>query len=66
MPHEIDVDEFPSIVSALEWAIDRYRDRPAYLNFGKILTYADVDRLSGQMASYLLHELKLKRGRAWR
>jgi long-chain acyl-CoA synthetase len=62
MPHEIDVDEFPSIVSALEWAIDRYRDRPAYLNFGKILTYADVDRLSGQMASYLLHELKLKRG----
>jgi len=62
MPHEIDVEQYRSIVSALESTIDKYRDRPAYLNFGKILTYADLDRLSGQMASYLLHELKLKRG----
>lgn len=46
----------------LDTAIATYRDKPAFSNFGKVLTYADIDRLSQQMASYLLHELKLKRG----
>ncbi|TAA21831.1 AMP-binding protein [Pseudoxanthomonas winnipegensis] len=62
IPHEIDVDEYRSIVDVLETAISSYRDKPAFSNFGKVLTYADIDRLSQQMASYLLHELKLKRG----
>ncbi|MGO4778628.1 AMP-binding protein, partial [Lysobacter sp. 2RAB21] len=39
-----------------------YRDRPAFSNFGKQLTYGDVDRLSAQFAAYLLGELKLKKG----
>ena len=38
------------------------RDRPAFANFGKQISYADVDRLSAQFANYLLHELKLKKG----
>jgi hypothetical protein len=29
VPGEIDVNEFPSVVSVLEKAIDTYRDRPA-------------------------------------
>ncbi|WP_440977359.1 AMP-binding protein [Pseudoxanthomonas winnipegensis] len=62
VPHEIDVDEYRSIVDVLDTAIATYRDKPAFSNFGKVLTYADIDRLSQQMASYLLHELKLKRG----
>ena len=62
VPAEIDVDEFPSVVSVLERAISRYRDRPAFANLGKLLTYAEVDRLSQQFAAYLLGELKLKRG----
>jgi long-chain acyl-CoA synthetase len=61
-PHEIDIHEFPSIVSVLEKAIQDYADRPAFSNFGKQLTYADIDRLSNQFANYLLHELKLKKG----
>ncbi len=62
VPAEIDVDEFPSIVSVFQRAIDRYRDRPAFANLGKILTYADVDQLSAQLAAYLLGELNLKKG----
>ena len=62
IPHEIDVEEYRSVVSVLETAIANFRERPAFSNFGKVLTYADIDRLSQQMASYLLHELKLKRG----
>lgn len=62
VPAQIDVDEFPSIVSVLQNAIDKYRDRPAFSNFGKVLTYGDIDRLSAQFAAYLLGELKLKKG----
>ncbi len=62
IPHEIDVDEFPSVVSVLESAIDNYRARPAFSNLGKTLTYAEIDELSRQFAAYLLGELKLKKG----
>ncbi|HEX5757085.1 MAG TPA: AMP-binding protein, partial [Arenimonas sp.] len=36
--------------------------RPAFSNLGKTMSYAEIDRLSLQFASYLLHELKLKKG----
>ncbi|GAB2519597.1 long-chain fatty acid--CoA ligase [Lysobacter humi (ex Lee et al. 2017)] len=62
VPAEIDVDEYPSIVSVLETAITKYRDRPAFSSLGKTITYGEVDRLSAQFAAYLQHELKLKRG----
>jgi long-chain acyl-CoA synthetase len=62
VPAEIDLDEFPSIVSVLERAIDRYHDRPAFSNLGRQLSYADVDRLSGHLAAFLLGELKLDKG----
>jgi long-chain acyl-CoA synthetase len=61
-PHEIDINEFPSIISVLDGAIKDYADRPAFSNFGKQLTYGDIDRLSAQFANYLIHELKLKKG----
>ncbi|QNP40738.1 long-chain fatty acid--CoA ligase [Lysobacter solisilvae (ex Woo and Kim 2020)] len=62
VPAEIDVNEFPSVVSVLEKAIDTYRDRPAFANLGKVLTYGEIDRLSKQFAAYLLGELGLKKG----
>ncbi|MFT3806468.1 AMP-binding protein [Arenimonas sp.] len=62
VPDDINVDEFPSIVSVLETACARYADNPAFTNLGKTLTYAEIDRLSTQFANYLLHELKLKKG----
>ncbi len=62
VPAEIDLDEFRNIVSVLDNACERYRDRPAFENFGRTLTYGEIDRLSTQFACYLLHTLKLKKG----
>ena len=62
VPAEIDVDEFGSIVDVLQTSLQKFRDRPAFANLGKTLTYAEVDRLSQQFAAYLLGELKLKKG----
>ena len=62
VPAEIDADEFPSIVAVLQSSLEKFRDRPAFANLGKVLSYAEVDRLSKQFAAYLLGELKLKKG----
>jgi len=62
VPAQINVDEFPSIVSVLSQACQRYNQNPAFSNYGRTLTYEDVDRLSRRFASYLLNELKLKKG----
>jgi long-chain acyl-CoA synthetase len=59
---EIDLNQFSSIVAVLESACQRFRDKPAFANMGRVLTYGDVDRLSAQFASYLLNDLKLKKG----
>ena len=62
IPAEIDVDEFESVPAVLQGAIDNYRDNPAFSNMGVSLTYAEVDALSIQCASWLLNDMKLKKG----
>jgi long-chain acyl-CoA synthetase len=62
VPEQIDADEFPSIPAVLDQAIRNYSDRPAFSNMGKTITYGELDTLSNQFASYLINELKLKRG----
>ncbi len=62
IPPHIDLEKYASIVSVLDEVCRDFSDRPAFSNFGKQLSYADVDRLSAQFANYLLHELKLKKG----
>ena len=60
--HEVDVDQYPSIVAVLEEACARYGGNPAYTQFGHSLSYADIDRLSRDFAAYLTGTLGLKRG----
>ena len=62
IPAEIDLDKYASIVSVLDEAIAEYGGNDAFANFGRRLTYADVDRLSAAFAGYLINELKLKKG----
>ncbi|RXR07340.1 long-chain fatty acid--CoA ligase [Pseudoxanthomonas composti] len=62
VPHEVDLEGYRSIMSVLDKAIEKHRARPAFRNFGKVLTYGEIDTLSRQFAAYLLGELGLKKG----
>src|SRR5688500_2335354 len=62
VPAQIDVEEYPSIVAVLQGSLEKYRDRPAFANLGKVITYGELDTLSRRFAAYLLGELKLKKG----
>ncbi len=62
VPAEIDVNEFHSVSAVFDASVAKFRDRPAYSSFGKVLTYGETDALVEQFAAYLLGELKLKKG----
>ncbi len=62
VPTEIDPDAYRSIADVFETSVRKFRDRPGFSNFGKVLTYGEMDELSRRFAAYLLCELKLKKG----
>jgi len=62
VPAQIDLDTYASVAAVMEEAFTRFRDRPAFSNFGKTLNYGQIDTLSRQFAGYLTGELKLGKG----
>ena len=53
VPANIDADAYPNVVSILEESFDKYRQKPAFSNMGKEMTYDQLDKLSRQFGAYL-------------
>ncbi len=51
--HEIDVDEYQSVADVFNQAVDKFSELPAFCNMGTTLSYADMGRLTTQLAAYL-------------
>ena len=62
MPAEIPPPEYRSLRGMFERSFAAYPERPAYANMGTSMSYAELDRLSRQFASYLQQTLGLTRG----
>lgn len=62
MPETIDVDAYRSVSEVFEQAAKKYSDSPAFTNLGTTLSYADMDRLTSQMASYLQQLPNMRKG----
>ncbi len=62
VPEQIDISQYQSILSVLDQVCEKYADKPGFASFGTQLTYAEIERLSRQFASYLINDLKLKKG----
>jgi long-chain acyl-CoA synthetase len=62
VPADIDPDEYPSLREMFAEACAAYLNRPAYSNFGAILTYAQLDELSRALAAWLQHKSGLVPG----
>lgn len=61
VPYEIDPEAYSSLVELIETGFRLYKDRSAYANMGKELTYEKLDELSRNFASYL-QSLGLRKG----
>jgi long-chain acyl-CoA synthetase len=62
VPEQIDLAQYASVPAVMDEAFERFRDRPAFTNFGKTLSYGQMDELSSQFAGYLTGVLKLEQG----
>ncbi len=62
VPEEIDSSIYGSIPEFFRVCVDKYRDRPAYVNLGKTLSYDETDLLTQQFASYLANVVGMKKG----
>ena len=53
VPAEIDLEEYSSILDVLDQSVTRHRDRPAYANSGRQLSYGEMDQLTRRFAAWL-------------
>ena len=53
VPAEVDVNEFKSIGQLFDRSVRSFRDRVAYTNMGKSLTYGELDGHTRDFAAYL-------------
>jgi len=53
VPEEIDLAGYDSILDIFEQSCTDYRERTAYINFDREMTYGDLDRLSRDFAAWL-------------
>lgn len=56
------MDEYGSVNDVFQAAVKRYADKPAFSCMGQTLSFADLDRLSGDFAAWLQHETTLQPG----
>ncbi len=53
VPAEIDYRQYGSLVHLIEEAFAKYRDRKAYVGFGKAVSFGQIDEMSKRFAAYL-------------
>jgi long-chain acyl-CoA synthetase len=62
IPAEVDLSAYRSICDVFDNSIRKFGPLPAYVNMGATITYADLERLSRNFASYLRNALGLEKG----
>lgn len=62
IPETIDVTQYNSIVQVIEESCKKFSQLPGFSNMGETLSFAQVDKLSDDFASFLQNEWKLKKG----
>jgi long-chain acyl-CoA synthetase len=62
VPAEIDSGKFASVAEIFEDAVANYRDKPAFINMGKTLSFGEIEQRTQALAAYLRVKLKLAKG----
>jgi len=53
VPHEIDHNRYRSLVELLEESFSKFRERKAYVGFGKSIRFGEVDEMSRTLGAWL-------------
>lgn len=58
----VDVDQYDSVLTMFDAALEKYANRPVFSSLGCTLTLQEVDRLSRRFAAFLQQQPQLQRG----
>ena len=53
IPADINPDRYSSLLGLFEECVKKFGNKPAYENLGVVLSFNDIDRLSGNFAAFL-------------
>lgn len=62
IPHEININQYASILDLYNETITKFNNLPAFTNMGVTFSFAELDEMANQFASFLQNELKLEKG----
>jgi long-chain acyl-CoA synthetase len=62
VPAEISPEQYRSLAHLFDEACAKYADRPAYSNFGRTITFRQLNAMSRAFGAWLQKEARLKRG----
>lgn len=62
IPAEIDLSQYDSLMDIYDESIRKFANKKAFTNMGVSLTFGQLDQKVNDFASFLQHELKLKKG----
>lgn len=62
VPHHIESNNYQQIIDVFDESVKNFKDKVAFSNMNVDMTYNELDRLSGDFASFLQNELGLKKG----
>jgi len=62
IPHEADIFAYDSLVDVFESACGDYADNPCFCNFGKTISYQQLDEYTRNFAAFLQSHLNMKQG----
>jgi len=62
VPEFIDTSEYKSLADLFEKSIASFKDRPAYTNFGRSISFYELEEYSRDFGAYLTNQAGLKKG----
>jgi len=62
VPEFIDTNEYKSLADLFEQSIAKFKDKPAYTNLGRTITFSELENLSRDFGAYLTNQAGLKKG----
>ncbi|WHQ70180.1 AMP-binding protein [Methylorubrum extorquens] len=62
VPEHVEVAQFSSLVDMFERTVERFQERPAFSNMGRVITYGALDKASARLAHHLRNVLGLQPG----
>lgn len=60
--HEINTDSYTSLLDVFDEACTDFKDKPAFFNIKRSISYQELDDYSKSFANYLTYDLGLKKG----